>query len=122
MTTENTVERSTYFVQVIDPRADLSEILCQTEALKYDVTPTTPEQVIIRNERQTFKRLPITGAILFAVKTSMRPLIELSITELVTFRAEVGSWPEEVARYKGRHCWGECALKYCQIVIPEEAS
>ena len=113
------MERSTYFVQVADPKTDLSEILCQTDALEHDVKPATPEQIIIRSERQTFKRLPVTGAILFAVKTSLRPLIELSITELVTFRADVGSWPEEVALYKGRHCWGECALKYCQMMIPE---
>ena len=57
------------------------------------------------------RELPKTGAIVFAVKTSLKALAELTPQELISFRDEVLTWPEDVARYKGRHCWGQCALQ-----------
>lgn len=62
------MERSARFVQVADLRTDLAHILCKPEPLDYGTKPAGPQHVIIRSERQTFKRLPKTNAILFAVK------------------------------------------------------
>jgi len=115
----NVMERSARFVQVADLRTDLAHILCKPEPLDYGTKPTGPQHVIIRSERQTFKRLPKTDAILFAVKTALRPLTELSVSELRTFKEEASSWPEEVAKYKGRQCWEECAFDYCDDVLSQ---
>ncbi|MCJ1249105.1 hypothetical protein MMC30_006328 [Trapelia coarctata] len=123
--THSVMERSAYFVQVADLQTDLAQILCKPESLDYGTKPTRPQHVIIRRERQTFKRLPKTNAILFAVKTALRPLTELSVSELRSFKQEASNWPEEVARYKGRQCWEECAFDYCDAVlskVPSEIS
>ena len=107
------MERNPYFVQVADlEKEDLGNFLCQTTAFD-QTTPEGPRCIIIRGERQTFKRLPKTGAIVFAVKTSLRPLTHLNDDELGAFLEEFQSWPKEVAMYKGRDWWGECATRYC---------
>lgn len=111
------MERSAFFVQVANLQADLGQILCKTDALDYGTKPARPQHIIIRSERQTFRRLPRTKAILFAVKTTLKPLTELSASELRSFKHEASNWPEEVARYKGRQCWEECAFDYCDAVL-----
>ena len=101
------------FVQVADlERQDLAEVLCQTTELPRE-SPTKPRHILLRKERQTFRRLPKTRAIAFAVKTSMRDLTELSDAELDAFRKEMDSWPDDIAEYKGRNYWGNCAKAYC---------
>ena len=116
------MERSASFVQVADLQTDLAQILCKPEPLEYGSKPTRPQHILIRSERQTFRRLPKTNAILFAVKTDLRPLTELSASELTSFKQEASSWPEEVAKYKGRQCWGECAFDYCDTVLSRDSA
>ncbi|KAJ5146851.1 hypothetical protein N7526_000203 [Penicillium atrosanguineum] len=65
-----------------------------------------PDQIIIRRERQTFRRLPRTGAILFGVKTFLTPLDELPMQELENLAKEMETWPENVGEYKGKNVWG----------------
>ena len=100
-------------MQVVDlDQEDLSDVLCQTEALPRKHT-NCPQHVVFRQERQTFRRLPKTQAIVFAVKTRMRTLTGLDDTELARFQKELPSWPEDIAEYKGLHCWGDCVNAYC---------
>ena len=103
-------------MQVVEPDADLAKTLYQPKPLKYDTKPSGPEKILIRSERQTFRRLPLSDAVLHTVKTSLTSLTELSTTDLRAFAMEARSWPDEVAEYKGRSCWGECALTYCDRV------
>ncbi|MCJ1417869.1 hypothetical protein MMC32_004214 [Xylographa parallela] len=117
ITSRTNLERTTRFVQVTDTQTNLADVLCQLAPLKQDKRPEDATQIIIRTERQTFKKLPKTGTILFAVKTSLKTLAEFSAQELKSFRDDVSSWPEDVAGYKGRHCWGECAVQYCDSVL-----
>ena len=108
------MERQGDFVQVADlETGSLSETLCQTEALEHAIPPQDPRQIILRSERQTFRRLPHTQAIVFAVKTSMRTLVDLNDAELTAFQREMESWPDDFAEYKGRNCWGDCVNAYC---------
>ena len=103
----------TFFVQVASPRLGLADTFCQLSPFDFETKATHPESIIIRSERQTFRRLPKTGAVLFAVKTSLRRITDLRMEELVLFSEKVASWPEDIARYKGRHCWGDCVHRYC---------
>ncbi|KAH0537133.1 hypothetical protein FGG08_006037 [Glutinoglossum americanum] len=68
--------------------------------------------LVIRHERQTFRRLPKSNAILFTVRTYMDRLVDLSKEDSANFAAAVRAWPDNVASYKGRDFWGPAALNY----------
>ena len=107
------MERTGEFVQIADlDHDDLSEVLCHPGAMGH-AKPKQPKNVIIRTERQTFRRLPRTQAIVFAVKTWMRTLPELADHELAKFQREIHSWPDDVAQYKGRNMWAGTVDAYC---------
>lgn len=114
------MERSTFFVQVTQLGQSLSDILCQLEACS-NANPSTVEAsgILLRRERQTFRRLPKSDAVVFTVKTTIMPLTGLGNEDLLGFAREMKSWPDEVAVYKGRDVWGECAVKYCKQRLPK---
>lgn len=112
LTPTNEMERSNFFIQVTEPSQTLSDILCQLEPMA-GIKARCPGDIIFRLERQVFRRLPKSGAILFSVKTRLIRLTELSAPELRKFAVEARSWPEDIARYKGMPDWGQCALQFC---------
>jgi hypothetical protein len=71
-----------------------------------------PSDIQIRRERQTFTRLPISGAILFTVRTYMKPLTDLDDAEFAAFVDQAGRWPDDMAAYKGRSNWWDTVLQY----------
>lgn len=112
------MERSSFFIQVTEPGQTLSDILCQLEPM-VGIRARCPDDILFRLERQVFRRLPHTGAILFSVKTRLIRLTELSAPELRNFAVEARSWPEETARYKGISEWGPCALEFCDSMTAQ---
>ena len=60
----------------------------------------TPEMIALRTERQTLRRLPKTGAILFTIRTYTTPVVKLAQEPGVPGRlaSAVRSWPEAVAK------------------------
>lgn len=62
--------------------------------------PVTPEMMILRTERQTLRRLPKTGGILFTIRTYMTPVVKLAQEPGVPARlaSAVRSWPDIVAK------------------------
>jgi len=60
----------------------------------------TPEMIVLRTERQTLRRLPKTGAILFTIRTYVTPVVKLAQEPGVPNRlaSAVRSWPEVVAK------------------------
>ncbi len=113
------MERSAVFVQIADRTQPLSESFCRLNSLHGGSVCMMPWNILIRQERQVFRRLPRSGALLFSVKTYMHNLIDLSLDELRAFAAEVRKLPDDVAGYKGRHIWGECVLKFCDATQKE---
>lgn len=118
LTPANQMERSNFFIQVTEPSQTLSDIFCQLEPMK-GTRARCPGDIIFRLERQVFRRLPRSGAVLFSVKTRLIRLTELSAPELRDFAAEARSWPEDIAKYKGMLDWGQCALQFCDSVTTE---
>lgn len=76
----------------------------------------TSETLRLRTERQTLRRLPISGAIVFTIRTYVIPLEELGREKGVPGRlaSSMRNWPVEVGDYKGkdRGEWYRTALGY----------
>lgn len=74
---------------------------------------TTAEQLFFRSERQSLRRLPISGATVFTVRTYFLPISELAKEPYVPRRLLDGmsTWDEDVQEYKGWH-------KYKDVIVP----
>ncbi|KAI0366429.1 hypothetical protein BV20DRAFT_656374 [Pilatotrama ljubarskyi] len=70
-------------------------------------TPATLRTVRLRTERQTLRRLPRTGAIVFTIRVYQTPFEELAREPGIPGRmaSAIRSWPEDVARYKARDAY-----------------
>ena len=77
---------------------------------------STPESLRLRSERQTLRRLPRSGAIVFTIRTYLTPLEVLGQERGVPGRlgSSMRAWSREVSDYKGkdRGTWYETALDY----------
>jgi hypothetical protein len=114
------MERSNYFVEVKEPNENLTEILYRPNSLcEKKLSSPLPSDILIRRERQTFRRLPRTGAIVFGVKTYLTPMDELPMAELDNLAKEMKSWPDCVGEYKGRDVWGAKVLEYYRKRVGE---
>ncbi|MGB3797076.1 MAG: DUF3445 domain-containing protein, partial [Alteraurantiacibacter sp.] len=66
------------------------------------VTPQNAgETLFVRCERQTLRRLPATGAILFTIGVYVAPLGSLSIDNIARMAQSVASIPEDEAKRRG---------------------
>ncbi|KAL1939749.1 hypothetical protein VTO73DRAFT_9782 [Trametes versicolor] len=70
-------------------------------------TPATLRTVCLRTERQTLRRLPRTGAVVFTIRVYQTPFADLVREPGVAGRlaSAIRSWPEDVARYKARDAY-----------------
>jgi len=73
-----------------------------------------PSTLRLRTERQTLRRLPRTGAIVFGIRTYLFKIEELVRERGVPARlaSAVRSWPEDVGVYKGRKMYRDVLLNY----------
>ena len=121
---EKPVVRNNYMFQVVDPTTNrpndeklldrdelgwLSTLLGEEfpegqgtghrEGRRKLENAVTPEMMVLRVERQTFRRLPKTGAILFTIRTYTTPAAKLVEEPGVPSRlaSAVRSWPDVVA-------------------------
>jgi hypothetical protein len=121
MSVENPVIRNNYALQIIDPlppnadtekRIDPEELSWATSMLgnedhqpspshEISTNPPSPEMMRLRTERQTLRRLPKTGAIVFTIRTYITPIETLVKEPGIPERlaSAVRSWPEIVARW-----------------------
>ncbi|KAI1613610.1 hypothetical protein EDD36DRAFT_201567 [Exophiala viscosa] len=111
------VSRHNFFVQADD-------VLFQADPFPATLAaPPTIESLRIRHERQTLRRLPKTGVILFTVRTYLTPLTDLEDDpeSMQEFLGAIRAFPESIARYKNRHLWGETVETWCEEKL-EKAS
>lgn len=73
-----------------------------------------PSTLRLRSERQTLRRLPRTGAIVFGIRTYLFKIEELARERGVADRlaSAIRSWPNDVGVYKGRKMYGDILLNY----------
>lgn len=64
-----------------------------------------PDGLWVRSERQTLRRLPGTGAVLFTIRTQQAPLAVLAERPDVAHRmaASIAGWSSALRAYKGGH-------------------
>ncbi|KAJ3990373.1 hypothetical protein F5890DRAFT_1481462 [Lentinula detonsa] len=72
------------------------------------------ENLRLRTERQTLRRLPLSGAIVFTIRTYLFPVEELAKEPGIPARmaSAMRSWPEDVRRYKGNGLYEKVMLEY----------
>lgn len=109
--------RNNYFVQVDDDLAwswsigseDSPDISWNTAEKNRAV-----EHHYFRSERQSLRRLPKTGAVVFTIRTYFHPITEIAQEDFVPGRLASGirSWGPDVQKYKGYQQYGEVLLEY----------
>ncbi|KAF5381434.1 hypothetical protein D9757_009046 [Collybiopsis confluens] len=81
---------------------------------KPELIVVSPENLRMRSERQTLRRLPLTGAIVFAIRTYTFRLQDLATEPGVPARmaSAIRSWPMDVRKYKGAKVYEKAVLEY----------
>lgn len=72
------------------------------------------EHHYFRSERQSLRRLPRSGGVVFTIRTYFEPMTKVAEEVGVPGRlaSAVRSWGEDVSRYKGRERYGEVLLEF----------
>ncbi|RQM07842.1 hypothetical protein DH86_00000725 [Scytalidium sp. 3C] len=67
-----------------------------------------------RSERQTLRRLPRSGGVVFTIRTYFHPITEICEEPYVPGRlaSAVRSWGDDVSKYKGKATYGDVLLEY----------
>jgi len=67
-----------------------------------------------RSERQSLRRLPRSGAVVFTIRTYFHPVTEICEELYVPGRlaSAVRSWADDVSRYRGKEQFQEVLLEY----------
>lgn len=85
----------------------------------------SPSLIRLRSERQTLRRLPRTGAILFTIRTYLTPVESLKDEPGVAKRlaGALRGWGSDIAEYKGkdRGGWWDVLLEFLDECAQEQA-
>jgi alpha-1,2-mannosyltransferase len=75
-----------------------------------------------RSERQSLRRLPRSGGVVFTIRTYFHPVTEIAEEPGVPGRLAnaVRSWGDDVAKYKGRERYGDILLEYLDMKHQEQ--
>ncbi|KAJ4396027.1 hypothetical protein N0V93_000243 [Gnomoniopsis smithogilvyi] len=114
---EDMYARNNYFIQVDDDLAWSWSIGSEnSSSIGWNTAEKNRavEHHHYRSERQTLRRLPKTGAVLFTVRTYFHPITEIAQEDFVPGRLASGirSWGSDVQRYKGAEKYKEVLLEY----------
>ncbi|KAJ5682587.1 hypothetical protein N7462_005752 [Penicillium macrosclerotiorum] len=114
---EEPVLRNNYFIQVDDSLAwshsigpeDAATVSWNTAAKNKAI-----EHHFFRSERQSLRRLPRSGAVVFTIRTYFEPITEIVKEPYVPGRlaSAIRSWGDDVSRYKGKEKYEEVLLEY----------
>jgi hypothetical protein len=113
------IRQNNYFIQVDDQLAWSTSIGSEDGAPGTTGWATAAKDKAIqhhhfRTERQTLRRLPRSGGVVFTIRTYLHPMTEICEEPGVPGRlaSAVRSWGEDVSRYKGRERYGDVLLEY----------
>jgi dimethylamine monooxygenase subunit A len=100
---------------------DDGELFQPTGHGKADGPSVKPTDLFVRLERQTLRRLPRTGAILFTIRTYMRPLPTAIAApqDKEKLAAALEAMPSDVRAYKSLTAFAEETIAWLRCVDPE---
>ena len=111
------MERHTFFIQTNPDHSTLKSLLFIQNPQDFfpgRLSALSPGHIIIRRERQTFKRLPKSDSVVFTVKTTMQRLVDLPEDSRTALVSEIRAWPEDIAAYKGLAIWKRAVFGFCE--------
>jgi hypothetical protein len=122
------VLRNNYFIQVDDNLAWSDSIGPEdgdhTQATGWITAEKNKviEQHWFRSERQSFRRLPRSGGVVFTIRTYFHPIKEIAQEPYVPGRlaSAVRSWGEDVSKYKGKDRYQDVLLAYLDAKHEEQ--
>ena len=111
------VLRNNYFIQVDDELAWSDSIGDEDSAGIGWFTAAKNKAIrhhYFRSERQSLRRLPRSGGVVFTIRTYFHPITEIAEQPYVPGRlaSAVRSWGDDVAKYKGRERYQDVLLEY----------
>ncbi|PLN76116.1 hypothetical protein BDW42DRAFT_179381 [Aspergillus taichungensis] len=119
LTPDKPVERNNFFIQLDDGLHWSHRMGDQggNEVASWATANSkglTVDEIHFRSERQTVRRLPRSGAILFTIRTYFEPVTAIAKEAHVPGRlAEaIRAWDETVSTYKGKSHWDQILLPY----------
>ncbi|KAK2738345.1 mannosyltransferase [Myotisia sp. PD_48] len=122
---EDPVLRNNYFIQV-DEHLDWSTSIGDEDAEHVSWNTASKNKAVehhyFRSERQSLRRLPISGAVVFTIRTYFEPVTRIVAEPYVPGRlaSAIRSWGEDVSRYKGREKYGEVLLEFLDMKHQEQ--
>ncbi|KAI5476635.1 hypothetical protein MNV49_007413 [Pseudohyphozyma bogoriensis] len=136
MKIDKPVERNNYFFQIDDGLAwsqntngpepiwdqtnkePKPHLLAKSEDASWKAPEPTKDvnNVWFRTERQSLRRMPKTGCILFTIRTYFHRVTEFANEPGVPGRmaSAIASWPEDVAKYKGADLYVPILMPYLE--------
>ncbi|KAF1816203.1 hypothetical protein P152DRAFT_504931 [Eremomyces bilateralis CBS 781.70] len=116
---ETPMLRNNYFIQVDDDVA-FSHTLGSENSYPFDLSwASAPKNRPVdtyhfRSERQSLRRLPRSGAVVFTIRTYFHPITDICKEKYVPGRLASGirSWAPDVSKYRGRAQFEEVLLPY----------
>ncbi|KAF8857269.1 hypothetical protein BDZ45DRAFT_674919 [Acephala macrosclerotiorum] len=113
------VQRNNYFIQVDDELAWSSSIGSEdgpegTVGWFTAEKNKAIEHHYFRSERQSLRRLPRSGGVVFTIRTYFHPITEICEEPYVPGRlaSAVRSWGDDVSKYKGKERYQDVLLEY----------
>lgn len=114
----STYKRHVTFVQTVRPQgSDFIEKYFVQESKDFfngNMSLLQPATLYARVERQMFRRLPKTKAVVMTTRVQIEPLVCMEKERLQYLSREIRSWPAHIARLKGRGLWGRTVLGYIE--------
>lgn len=114
---EDPVLRNNYFIQV-DEQLPWSYSIGSEDAKSVSWNTAEKNKAIenhfFRSERQSLRRLPRSGAVVFTIRTYFEPITKVANEPYVPGRlaSAVRSWGDDVSQYKGKERYGDVLLEY----------
>ncbi|KAJ6032062.1 hypothetical protein N7540_002794 [Penicillium herquei] len=124
---EEPVLRNNYFIQVDDQLAWSPSIGSEdSEEVSWNTAEKNRaiEHHFFRSERQSLRRLPRSGGVVFTIRTYFEPVTEIVKEPYVPGRlaSAVRSWGDDISRYKGKEKYAEVLLEYLDAKHEEQVA
>lgn len=119
------VLRNNYFIQVDDELPWSSSIGSEdSDGIGWFTAEKNKaiQHHYFRSERQSLRRLPRSGGVVFTIRTYFLPITEVAKEPYVPGRlaSAVRSWGDDVAKYKGRDRYGDVLVEYLDAKHEEQ--